>query len=81
MSNNNIFTSCGDLLDKIPWRKNQQFPETITLAQAIEYGKDGKDDGLWGVLQIIPLDDNCEMWLSYYGYLQMMYELYVPREN
>ena len=68
--------SCMNLLDKIPWRNNQDFPIDITLAQAIGYGKVGRDNGLFGILLVQPRDDNCQNWLQYYGYLQMLYEFY-----
>ena len=51
------------------------FHENISLTEAINFGKEGKDDGLYGVFLVTPTNDNCQMWLQYYGYLQMMFEL------
>ena len=65
--------SCNDLLDKINWKNNVQYPANITLDQAIILANEGKDDGLMGIYLILPRDDNCQKWLDYLGYLTLLY--------
>ena len=67
---------CSDLFEIIPWKNNVNFPNDCTIASAIEYGKRDEDNGIVGIIILMPKDDTCSAWLDYLGYLCFMHERY-----
>ena len=61
-------------MEKIQWRNNIIFEENITIDEAIEHAVNGKDSGLWGYFLLVPKTDDCPQWLSFLGYLALVYE-------
>ena len=56
----------------VVWRNNVHFTLETTLDEAIAYAERGLDDGVTGAIIVMPRNDDCASWLSFYGYLNQV---------
>ena len=63
---------CIALIGTLVWANNVHFTEETTLEEAIAFADRGLDDGLLGAMIVMPQNDDCASWLSYYGYLNLV---------